>query len=226
MPELMITDYISHTDFVITATGALVQWLKLLHWKVGNCVFEPHARLQVSKKQNVSSLLIRKDSTLWGVQPQIARARISNLVSGGQCHLIHLTIFKRFSWSSLAYMCTKVAYMALHQNGMRSLGPISLKRSYLYVQSFNVQPQIARARISNLVSGGQCHLIHLTIFKRFSWSSLTYMCTKVAYMALHQNGMRSLGPISLKRSFLYVQSFNIKRWDHLKSLTVNERKLW
>ena len=27
---------------------------------------------------------------------------ISNPVSGGQCHLIHLTIFRRFSWPSLA----------------------------------------------------------------------------------------------------------------------------
>ena len=33
----------------------------------------------------------------------------SNPVSGGQCHLIHLTILRRFSWESLAYMCTKVA---------------------------------------------------------------------------------------------------------------------
>ena len=30
-------------------------------------------------------------------------------VSGGQCHLNHLTILRRFSWPSLAYMCTKVA---------------------------------------------------------------------------------------------------------------------
>ena len=29
--------------------------------------------------------------------------------SGGQCHLNHLTILRRFSWPSLAYMCTKVA---------------------------------------------------------------------------------------------------------------------
>ena len=42
-------------------------------------------------------------------RPQTARARISSPVSGGQCHLIHLTILRRFSWSSLAYMCTKVA---------------------------------------------------------------------------------------------------------------------
>ena len=27
----------------------------------------------------------------------------------GQCHLIHLIILRRFSWPSLAYMCTKVA---------------------------------------------------------------------------------------------------------------------
>ena len=33
----------------------------------------------------------------------------SNPVSGGQCHLIYLTILRRFSWPSLAYMCTKVA---------------------------------------------------------------------------------------------------------------------
>ena len=37
--------------------------------------------------------------SLWG----------SNPVSGGQCHLKHLTILRRFSWPSLAYMCTKVA---------------------------------------------------------------------------------------------------------------------
>ena len=30
-------------------------------------------------------------------------------VSWGQCHLNHLTILRRFSWPSLAYMCTKVA---------------------------------------------------------------------------------------------------------------------
>ena len=34
--------------------------------------------------------------------------RISNPVSGGQCHLIHLTILRMFTWPSLAYMCTKV----------------------------------------------------------------------------------------------------------------------
>ena len=39
------------------------------------------------------------------------RARISNPVSGsgGQCHLNHLTILRRLSWPSLAYMCTEVA---------------------------------------------------------------------------------------------------------------------
>ena len=37
------------------------------------------------------------------------RAQISNPVSAGQCHLNYLTILRRFSWPSLAYMCTKVA---------------------------------------------------------------------------------------------------------------------
>ena len=34
--------------------GALLQWLKLPACKVGDCGFEPHSGLQVSKKQNVS----------------------------------------------------------------------------------------------------------------------------------------------------------------------------
>ena len=73
--------------------------------------------LQMSKKQNVSFPLTRKDAMLWEASvteryragPQTVRARISNPVSVGQCHLIHLTILRRFSWSSLAYMCAKVS---------------------------------------------------------------------------------------------------------------------
>ena len=30
---------------------------------------------------------------------------MSNSVSGGQCHLTHLTIIRRFSWPNLACMC-------------------------------------------------------------------------------------------------------------------------
>ena len=37
-----------------------------------------------------------------------------NPVSGRQCHLNHLTILRRFSWPSLAYMCTKVALSPIH----------------------------------------------------------------------------------------------------------------
>ena len=46
--------------------GALVQWKKLPAWKVLYCRLEPNSRLLVSKKKNVSSLLTRKDSILWG----------------------------------------------------------------------------------------------------------------------------------------------------------------
>ena len=44
--------------------GALAQWFKLPAWKVGDCRFEPRSSVQVSKKQNVSSLLTRKDYPL------------------------------------------------------------------------------------------------------------------------------------------------------------------
>ena len=113
---LQTFDQFGETDSLVTMrTGALVQWLKLPAWKVGDRGFKPHSGLQVSKKQSVSSPLTRKDSILWGIsvaeraRPRTARARISNPVSGRQCHLIHLTILKRLSWPSLTFMCTKVA---------------------------------------------------------------------------------------------------------------------
>ena len=45
---------------------ALMQWLKLPAWKVGDRGFEPHSGLQISKKQSVSSLLTSKNSLFWG----------------------------------------------------------------------------------------------------------------------------------------------------------------
>ena len=43
-----------------------MHWLKLPACKVGDRGSEPHSGLQVSKKQNVSSPLTRKDAILWG----------------------------------------------------------------------------------------------------------------------------------------------------------------
>ena len=65
-------------------------------------MFLPHPRVKVSI---VGSLRDR------GVACSASdrQVRISNPVSGRQCHFNHLTILRRFSWPSLAYMCTKVA---------------------------------------------------------------------------------------------------------------------
>ena len=65
-------------------------------------LFLPHPRVKVSI---VGSLRDREVAC----SASDRQARISNPVSGGQCHLNHLTILRRFSWPSLAYMCTKVA---------------------------------------------------------------------------------------------------------------------
>ena len=46
-------------------TGSIVHWLKLPAPKVGNRSFEPRSGIQVSKKQNVSSLFTLRDSILW-----------------------------------------------------------------------------------------------------------------------------------------------------------------
>ena len=63
-------------------------------------LFLPHPRVKVSI---VGSLRDRE------VACSVSDRQGSNPVSGGQCHLNHLTILRRFSWPSLAYMCTKVA---------------------------------------------------------------------------------------------------------------------
>ena len=63
--SLCIGIFKSHLVFK-QLTWALMQWLKLLAWKVGDCGFEPHYGLQVPKKQYVSFPLTSKDSILWG----------------------------------------------------------------------------------------------------------------------------------------------------------------
>ena len=42
--------------------GALVQWLMLPAWKIGDRGFKPHSDLKISKKHNVSSPFTRKDT--------------------------------------------------------------------------------------------------------------------------------------------------------------------
>ena len=46
--------------------GALVQLLELPAWKVRDCGLESHSGIHVSKEENVSSPLTRKESILWG----------------------------------------------------------------------------------------------------------------------------------------------------------------
>ena len=49
-----------------TRLEALVQWLKMPAWNVGDREFEHRFGIQVSKKQNVCSPLSRKYFILWG----------------------------------------------------------------------------------------------------------------------------------------------------------------
>ena len=85
------------------SAGALVQWLKLPAWNVGDRGFDPRSGIQVSNEQGVSSPLIHKNSILWGTSVT-ERSRILNPVSEGQCHNILLTILRMFSWPGLAYI--------------------------------------------------------------------------------------------------------------------------
>ena len=60
-------------------------------------MFLPHPRVKVSI---VGSL---RDQEV-ACPASDRQGSISNPVSGGQCHLNHLTILRRFSWLSLAYV--------------------------------------------------------------------------------------------------------------------------
>ena len=90
----------------IYIAGGLVQWLKRLAWKSEIAGSSPALafRLQRNKIMFLSSSLVKVQycgensvTKRWRVWPQTARARISNPVSGRQCHLINRTIFRRSS---------------------------------------------------------------------------------------------------------------------------------
>ena len=93
-----------------------LHWLPVksrIHFKICTITFRT---LKDNQPAYLADLLVLPVSIVgasvtekWRARPQTARARISYPVSGGQCHLNHLTILRRFSWPSLAYMCTKVA---------------------------------------------------------------------------------------------------------------------
>ena len=64
--QILTYKYTPRTAKILMAVaGDLVQWFKLPAWNVGGRGFKPRSGIQVSKKQNVSSLLTHKDSILW-----------------------------------------------------------------------------------------------------------------------------------------------------------------
>ena len=58
-------DFRNFACFISVLGGALVQWLKLPAWEVGDRGLERHSGLQVSKKQQISSPLTREYSIMW-----------------------------------------------------------------------------------------------------------------------------------------------------------------
>ena len=77
-------------------------------------------------------------------------------------------------------MVSTAAFHARVRGSVPGLG--GLKETKMFLPHPRVKVSIVGSlrRISSPVSGGQCHLNHLTILRRFSWPSLAYMCTKVA----------------------------------------------
>ena len=91
----------------------------------------------------------------------------------------------------------------------------------------------AKARISNSVSGGQCHLAHLTILRRLSWPSLAYMCTKVAWIPIHFLSFRLWVAIYQYLSLIHVSIYLanqiqiwLEKWKELHSSLVILNKIF
>ena len=101
-----------HRPCMGEGSGVAAEWLKLPPCKVGARGLLPRSgihMIQVSNKRLYPPPhpLVR-NSIVWSFRDgEVAclpsdRARISSPVSRGQCHLIHLTIPKRFPWASIA----------------------------------------------------------------------------------------------------------------------------
>ena len=93
------------------ASGAMVQWLKVPAWTVGDRGFETHPGLQRSKKQNVSLIKMQYygeplRGNVLGLRP--LRLEFPNLCL--ECSVISFISLWRFSWPSLAYRWPKTYF--------------------------------------------------------------------------------------------------------------------
>ena len=87
-----------------------------------------HSGLQVSKKQMFLPCSLAQiqycgeplslRSSVLGLRPPGLEFRI---LCWRQCHLIHFTILRRFSWPNLAYMCKKLAWSPNHFISYRNI---------------------------------------------------------------------------------------------------------
>ena len=102
----------------------------------------------------------RNDSVLWGasvtmrkrVLPRTARTRISNPVSGGHCHLIQLTILRRFS--SLKYWIFTNLFILKpeYQSGVRTRDLRLFRQAVLTTAPPNAQCRSNARSVSQTVA--------------------------------------------------------------------------
>ena len=128
METVVNTQYKNLKRTIIPGLGNSYQFQRTKsHWGGGPRVVVSTAAFHARVRGSVSGLVGLKETKMFLPHPvkvsivgslgdrEVAcsasdrQGSNSNPVSGGQCHLNHLTILRRFSWPSLAYMCTKVA---------------------------------------------------------------------------------------------------------------------
>ena len=115
-------------------TGILVQWFSCLLWKSEMAGSNPTLFFCFQRNKMFLLRSLVKFNIVGSLRDGEIACSASDRQgsSGGLCHLIHLNILKRFTWPSLAYMCTfpfcQVVILTLNRiNG----GPMACQTQHL-----------------------------------------------------------------------------------------------
>ena len=95
----------------------------------------------ICQKKKNEDLTQRPTNSHYGYYTMIATNSTSLLCphSGGQCHLIHLTILRRFSCTSLAYICSqrwpKSRFISFHFYALGALCSLTELITFLFAKN-------------------------------------------------------------------------------------------
>ena len=93
------------------------------------------------------------------------------------------------------------------------------------IERYRARPQAARARNSNLVSGGQCQLFRHTILRRFSWPSLAYMYRWPKTLFIFSNPGKTYTTDGSVKHYTWAQTQQIQNRHDFRDIYARHRWL-